>query len=134
MPKPHAGMPSVLRTGLQGDKSKEWIKKAMEREPQDDDPMPSLAKRVENIGHRKPRMDGIAPDSAATVYLDTAIESLDATSGSALRAEELQESWCNPGKFLQRTFIPSLVRRFRRRHATLDTPAAGNHSHITTPQ
>jgi len=134
MPKPHAGMSSVLRAGLQGDKSQEWIKKAMEREPRDDDPIPSLAKRVENIGHRKPRMDGIAPDSAAMVYLDTAIEPLDATSVSALHTEEPQESWCNPCKFLQRTFIPSLVRRLRRRHATLDTPAAGNHSHITTLQ
>jgi len=134
MPKPHAGMSSVLRAGLQGDKSQEWIKKAMEREPLDDDPMPSLAKRVENIGHRKPRMNGIAPDSAATVYLDAAIESLDATPGSALHAEESRECRCNPGKFLQRTFIPSLVSRLRRRHATLDTPAAGNHSHITTPQ
>lgn len=134
MPKPHAGMSSVLRAGLQGDKSQEWIKKAMEREPRDDDPVPSLAKRVENIGHRNPRMNGIAPDSAATVYLDTAIESLDATPGSALHAEESEESRCNPGKFLQGTLIPSLVRRLRRRHATLDTPAAGNHSHITTPQ
>ena len=134
MPKPHAGMSSVLRAGLQGDKSQEWIKKAMEREPRDDDPMPSLAKRVENIGHRNPRMDGIAPDSAATVYLGTAIESLDATSVSALHTDEFQESWCSPDKFLQRTFIPSLVRRLRRRRATLDTPAAGSHSHITTPQ
>jgi hypothetical protein len=134
MPKPHAGMSSVLRAGLQGDKNQEWIKKAMEREPRDDDPMPSLAKRVENIGHRKPRMNAIAPDSAATVYLDTAIESLDATPGSALHAEESRASRCNPGELLQRTLIPSLVRRLRRRHATLDTPAPGNHSHITTPQ
>lgn len=108
--------------------------KAMEREPRVDDPMPSLAKRVENIGHRKPRMDGIAPESAATVYLDTAIEALEATPGRTLHAEELQESWCNPCKFLHRTFIPSLMRRLNRRHATLDAPAAGNRTRITTPQ
>jgi hypothetical protein len=134
MPKPHAGMSSVLRAGLQGDRGQEWLKKAMEREPRDDDPMPSLAKRVENIGHRKPRMNGIAQESAATVYLDTAIESLEATPGRALHGEQPQEGWCNPCRFLQRTFIPSLVRRLRRRHATLDTPAAGSHSHSTTPQ
>ena len=134
MPKPHAGMASVLRAGLQGDRGQEWLMEAMEREPRVDDPMPSLAKRVENIGHRKPRMDGIAPESAATVYLDTAIEALEATPGRTLHGEELQESWCNPCKFLHRTFIPSLMRRLNRRHAILDTPSAGNRTHITTPQ
>ena len=134
MPKPHAGMSSVLRAGLQGDRGQEWLKNAMEREPRDDDPMPSLAKRVENIGHRKPRMNGIATESAATLYFDTAIESLEATPGRALHEEEPLESGCNPRRFLQGTFILSLVRRLRHRHATLDTPAAGSHSHITTPQ
>jgi hypothetical protein len=134
MPKPHAGMASVLRAGLQGDRGQEWLMKAMEREPRDDDPMPSLAKRVENIGHRKPHMSGIAPESAATVYLDAAIEDIDATLGRTLPGEGLQESGCNPFRFPQCTFISSLVRRLRRRRTTMDTPAAGNHSHITTPQ
>jgi len=79
-------------------------------------------------------MNGITPESAATVYLDTAMEDLDATPGSALPGEGLQESRCNPFRFLQRTFNSSLVRRLKRRRAILDTPAAGSHSHITTPQ
>ncbi len=99
MPKPHAGMASVLRTGLQGDRGQEWLMKAMEREPRHDDPMPSLAKRVENIGHRKPRMSGIASESAATVFLDMAIGELDATPGRELPKDELQESVCNPSRF-----------------------------------
>jgi hypothetical protein len=134
MPKPHAGMAPVLRAGLQGDRCQEWLMKAMEREPRGDDPMPSLAKRVENIGHRKPHMSGITPESAASVYLDTAMEDLYATPGSALPGEGLQESRCNPFRFLQRTFNSSLVRRLKRRRAILDTPAAGSHSHITTTQ
>ena len=134
MPKPHAGMASVLRAGLQGDRGQEWLMEAMEREPRVDDPMPSLAKRVENIGHRKPHMSGITPESAARVYLDTAIEALEATPGRRLHREEPQESRCNPCKFLHRTFIPSLMRRLTRRHAILDTPSAGNRTHITTPQ
>ena len=134
MPKPHAGMPSVLRRGLQGDRGQDWLMKAMEREPRRDDPMPSLAKRVENIGHRKPRMSGIALESAATAYLDTVIEDLVAMPDHALPEAEPLENRCNPFRFLQCTIIPSLVRRLRRRHATLDTQAAGNHSHSTTPQ
>jgi len=132
MPKAHAGMAPVLRAGLQGDRYQEWLMKAMEREPRNDDPVPSLARRGENIGHRKPHMNGITPESAATVYLDTAMEDLDATPGSALPGEGLQESRCNPFRFLQRTFNSPLVRRLKRRRAILDTPAAG--SHITTPQ
>jgi hypothetical protein len=134
MPKPHAGMASVLRVGLQGDRGQEWLMKAMEREPRVDDPMPSLAKRVENIGHRKPHMDGIAPESAATVYLDTAIDALEVTPGRRLHGDEIQESWCNPCKFLHCTFIPSLMRRLNHRHTIQDTPAAGNRTHMTTPQ
>jgi len=134
LPKPHVGMASVLRTGLQGDRCQEWLMKAVEREPRHDDPMPSLRKRVENIGHRKPRMSGIAPESAAMVYLDSAIEELDAALGRAMPKEGLQESACNPLTFQPRTLISSLARRLSRQHATPDTPAAGNQTHITTPQ
>jgi hypothetical protein len=134
LPKPHVGMASVLRTGLQGDRSQEWIMKAIEQEPRCDDPMPSLGKRVENIGHRKPRMSGIAPESAATVYLDSVIEKLDAALGRTLPKEGLRESTCNPPTFQPRTFISSLVRRLNRQHAIPDTPAAGNQTHITIPQ
>jgi len=134
LPNPHVGMASVLRTGLQGDRGQEWLMKAIEREPRHDDPMPSLGKRVENIGHRKPRMSGIAPESAATVYLDSAIEELDAALGHAMPKEGLQESTGNPPTFQPRTFLSSLARRLGRQHATPDTPAAGNQTHITTLQ
>jgi hypothetical protein len=134
MPKPHAGMASVLRSGLQGHRGQEWLMKAMEREPRHDDPMPSLAKRVENIGHRKPCMSGIAPDSAATVYLDTAIGELDELPGVVLPEDELQEGACSPFGFHPRMYMSSLVRRLSRRHATLDTLSTGNRTHITTPQ
>lgn len=134
MPAPHAGMAPVLRAGLQDDRGQQWLMKALERETRNDDPMPSLAKRVENIGHRKPRMNGIAPDSAATAYLGTAVKSLEAMPERALHGERLRASRCNPCRVLQRTFIPSLVRRLRRRHATLDRLAADNQNHLTTPQ
>jgi hypothetical protein len=134
MPKPHTGMASVLRSGLQDDRCQDWLIKVMEREPRRDDPMPSLAKRVENIGHRKPRMNGIAFESAATVYLDMSIGELDAMPGCALPKDELQKSACDPLRFHPRTYMSCLVRRLSRRHATLDTPSAGNQTHITTPR
>ena len=134
MPKPHAGMASVLRTGLQGDRGQEWLMKAMDQEPRYDDPMPSLAKRVENIGHWKPRMSGITHESAATVYLEKAIGELDAMPGRALPKEGLQESPYNPFRFQPLTFMSTLLRRLSRQHTTLNTPASGNQSHITTPQ
>jgi hypothetical protein len=134
LPKPHVGMASVLRTGLQGDRSQEWLMKAIEREPQCGDPMPSLGKRVENIGHQNPRMSGIAPESAATVYLESVIEKLDAVLGSALPNDGLQEITCNPLTFRPRTLISSLARRLNRQHATPDLPAVDNQTHITNPQ
>jgi hypothetical protein len=132
MPKPHSGMAPVLRTGLRGDRGQEWLMKAMGREPCRDDPMPSLAKRVENIGHKKPRMGGIAPVSAAAVYLGTVSENLDAALGRALPKEGLRESKCSPFRFPLRTFIASLTRLSKRRHADQDTPAVGSRSHITS--
>jgi hypothetical protein len=134
MLKPHAGMASVLRAGLQGDRGEEWIMKAMAREPRWDDPMPSLAKRVENIGHWKTHMVGIAAVPAAAVYLGTVIEELGAAPGSTLLQGFSRESKCDPLRFQPRTFMASLTRLLRRRHADQDTPAAGNHSHITPLQ
>jgi Zn-dependent protease with chaperone function len=132
LPKPHAGMASVLRTGLQGDKCQEWLTKALNREPLPDDAMPSLARRVENIGHRKPRMSGIAPESAAPVYLAAAIEELDAALGLALPKTTPQERTCTPCGSSPCTLLASLTHRFRHRH--IETPAARSHDHITTLQ
>jgi Zn-dependent protease with chaperone function len=134
MLKPHAGMASVLRAGLQGDRGLEWLKKAMAREPRWYDPMPSLAKRVENIGYLKTRMVEIAPVPAAAVYLGTVIEELNAAPGNALPQRFSRESKCDPFRFQPRTFMASLTRLLRRKHADRDTPAAGNHSHITSLQ
>ena len=108
--------------------------KAIEHEPRCDDPMPSLEMRVDNIGHRNPRMSGIAPESAATVYLDSAIEKLDAVPGRRLPEQGLQENTCNPLTFQPRTFISSLVRRVNRQHTAPVSPAADNQTHITNPQ
>jgi hypothetical protein len=132
LPKPHAGMAPVLRAGLQGDGGTEWLMKAMDLEPRPDESLPSLANRVENIGYVKTRMRGMAAEPAATVCLGTAIEALDAALGRALPKEGLQESNCHPFRFQPRAFIASLARLSRRRHANQDTPAAGNHGHITT--
>lgn len=65
----HSGMASVLRIGLQGDKVDQWLAKTLSAEPHWDDATPSLARRVENIGHTHACMDAISPESAASVYL-----------------------------------------------------------------
>ena len=134
MLKPHAGMASVLRAGLQGDRGLEWLKKAMAMELRWDDPMPSLEKRVENIGHLKTRMVVIAAVPAAAVYLGTAIEELDAAPGRALPQGFSRESKYDPFIFKPRTFMAFLTRLLRRKYADKRTPAAGNHSHITSLQ
>ena len=68
----HAGMVSVLRTGLQDEKAARWVAKTLSADPRWDDPLPSLARRVENIGHLHARMDALAGESAAAVYLGAA--------------------------------------------------------------
>jgi len=68
----HTGMASVLRTGLQDEKAAGWVAKTLSADPRWDDPLPSLARRVENIGHLHARMDAITGESAAAVYLGTA--------------------------------------------------------------
>jgi hypothetical protein len=134
MLKPHAGIASVLRAGLQGDRGMEWLMKAMDREPRWDDPMPSLVERVENIGHLNTRMGGIAAVPAAAVYFGTVIEELDAASGRALPQGFPRESKRDPFKFQPRTFMASLMRLLRGKHADQDTPTAGNRSHIASLQ
>jgi hypothetical protein len=131
LPKPHAGMASVLRIALQGEKCQEWLQTALNREPRPDDVMPSLAERVANIGHREPRMSGIAPASAATVYLGTAIGELDAAPDLALSHFVSQERARCPPRFQPRTLISSLTHRLKRPQTTRDTAVANSHSHIT---
>jgi len=67
--KLHSGMAQVLRSGLQADSIHHWIVKTMSAEDRYDDAVPSLARRVDNIGFGKPRMGPLASESAASVYL-----------------------------------------------------------------
>jgi hypothetical protein len=65
----HSGMISALRSGLQGEKPDQWLAKILSVDEQWDDAMPSLARRIENIGHTRVRMVTNVSDSAASVYL-----------------------------------------------------------------
>jgi hypothetical protein len=67
----HSGMARVLRNGLQGDNVKQWLANTVSAEPEWNDATPSLAKRVENIGHTQACMDAISSESAASIYLGT---------------------------------------------------------------
>jgi hypothetical protein len=78
-------------------------------------------------------MSGIAPESAATVYLGTAIEELDAALGIALPKAALQITPYTPFSSPPHTFMSFLMHRLRRGHPDPDTPTADNHGHITSP-
>jgi hypothetical protein len=65
----HSGMVSVLRKVLQSDKVAHWLAKTVCAEVQWDDARPSLARRVENIGHTQARMSTNKSESAASVYI-----------------------------------------------------------------
>ena len=70
------GMISELRSGLQGEKPAKWLAKILTVEEQWDDIVPSLARRVEGLGHTHYRMVTNVSESAAGVYLGTAIDNL----------------------------------------------------------
>ena len=70
----HSGMVSAIRAGLKGEKPEQWLAKALSAEEQWDDAMPSLARRVENIGHTQVRMAANVSESAANVYLGAIID------------------------------------------------------------
>ena len=65
----HSGMSNVLRAGLQPDVIDYWMEKALAYEPQSDDPEPSLAQRVNNIGFTGASMDASAVDSAGKALI-----------------------------------------------------------------
>ena len=67
-------MVSELRSGLQGEKLSKWLANILSAEGQWDDATPSLAKRVESIGHTHFRMVTNVSESAASVYLGTVID------------------------------------------------------------
>jgi hypothetical protein len=134
MPKPHTGMVSVLRAGLQGDRSQPWLMKSMDQEPRLDETLPSLAQRMDNIGHLRTHMGEIAASSAAVACLGTAVEELDKALGSASPHRPAQESNSRPFRFQPPPFMSSLSRRLRRRDTPQDTAVVGNHSQVTSPQ
>jgi hypothetical protein len=67
--KLHAGMAPVLRAGLQPDSVNQWLVKTLTAEDQCGDPVPSLVRRIDNIGFSGTRMDALAVEPAAGVYL-----------------------------------------------------------------
>lgn len=130
--QPHTGMASVMRAGLRGDRGLQWLMKAMAREPRWDDPMPSLARRVENIGHLETRMGKIAAVSAAAVYLGSACEALEAALDNALQPDLSQEIKRYPLEIRSSAATESPARRPGHRHADQDAPAVDSQGHVTS--
>ena len=130
--QPHTGMASVMRAGLRGDRGLQWLMKAMAREPRWDDPMPSLARRVENIGHLETRMGEIAAVSAAAVYLGSASETLEAALDNALQPDLSQEIKRYPLEICSTAATEPPTHQPEHRHAGQDTPAVDSQGHITS--
>lgn len=121
---PRAAMASVLRAGLQADKALEWLVKAVAAETQWDDPVPSLARRIENIGHTQARMNTLAEKSAATVYLGKVIGDLDGTRApGATQGRKMHQR-----KFQATQPTPFVKRPFERKHE--EPPVPATHANI----
>ena len=69
-------MVSELRSGLQGAKLSKWLANILSVDEQWDDATPTLARRVENIGHTHFRMVTNVTESAASIFLDAVIGSM----------------------------------------------------------
>ncbi len=78
----HSCMVSVLRTGLQADGGDRWLAQTLSAEPLWDDPLPALARRVDNIGHTQACMDTPVFETAARAYLGTIADNLPGTLDS----------------------------------------------------
>lgn len=68
--KLQSGMTSVLRSGLHAHNLENWVVSAMSAEEQYGDAIPSLTRRIDNIGFAAARMDPLTAVPAAGVYLD----------------------------------------------------------------
>jgi len=66
----HSGMLTVLQAGLTADNLEQWLTRAMTVELPWDEPWPSLARRVDNIGHAGARMEPHPMESAEDAYLE----------------------------------------------------------------
>jgi hypothetical protein len=86
----HAGMAALLRTGLQDGKTTGWVAKTLSADSRWDDPIPSLARRVENIGHLDASMDSMDGESAAAAYLGAVPDKRHGTRGSGADRETVQ--------------------------------------------
>lgn len=64
-----SGTVSLICKLIHSDRMVQWVTKAGSAEPRLDDTLPTLAMRVQNIGHVQPRMHVDEPESAASIYL-----------------------------------------------------------------
>jgi len=132
MPKPHAGMVSALRAGLKAELGERWLMQALDQEPRWDEPMPSLARRMDNIGYLDTSIGEPAAVSAAVVYIGPAVEALDKALGQAVPEGISQESRHYPFKLVPRKLMAALALLSRRGRARTDASTADTRYQITS--
>jgi len=134
MPKPHAGMVSVLRAVLKEDQARLWLMNAMDREPRRDEPVPSLARRLDNIGCLTTRIGELAAVPAAEVYLGPAAGALDKALDQVLPAGTAQPGRNDFFRAILRTLTAPLACLSGRRQAHGDASPADRHSRLPSLQ
>jgi hypothetical protein len=134
MPKAHVGMASVLRAGLKGTPGQQWLANAMDREARWDEPMPSLARRVDNIGYLNTELGEMATESAAVVYLGSAAEALEKMLGRASPQTSSRPGKPHPFRFDPRAFRGWLIGLARGRQAHSGASTVDKHRQIPSPQ
>ncbi len=91
---PHAGMAKVFENGLSDDDVKATLEQVKKRKRDRKSAMPSLADRLENIGHQKPLLPKPLPVTAARFYLggayDRCIEVIDKRSVQKVRSKVIK--------------------------------------------
>lgn len=93
---PHAGMARVFEGGLSDDDVQAALKCVDKAKKNRRNAVPSLADRLENIGHRKPLLPKPLPVTAARFYLggayDRCIEVIDKRSVEKVRSKVIKAS------------------------------------------
>ncbi len=91
---PHAGMAKVFEHGLSDDDVQATLERVKKGKKDRRSAMPSLADRLENIGHRKPLLPRPLPVTAARFYLggayDRCIEVIDKRSVQKVRSKVIK--------------------------------------------
>ncbi len=91
---PHAGIAKVFEHGLSNDDVQTMLERVNKRKKDRKSAMPSLAERLENIGHRKPMLPKPLPVTAARFYLggayDRCIEVIDKRSVQKVRSKVIK--------------------------------------------